>query len=68
MNYFQSEELHTVLYECAWYEQSLRFQKDLVFAMMRMRRPLILRAGHYIPLLRQTFVAVGIKFNISVSS
>ncbi|KOB68476.1 Odorant receptor, partial [Operophtera brumata] len=52
-----SEDLHTVLYKCIWYEQSLKFKRDLVFAMMRMRRPLVLKAGHYIPLLRQTFVS-----------
>lgn len=55
---FQSEELHTVMYKCIWYEQNLKFKRDLYFAMMRMSRPLVLRAGLYMRLSRQTFVAV----------
>ncbi|KAL0869348.1 hypothetical protein ABMA27_007602 [Loxostege sticticalis] len=53
-----SEDLHTVLHKCSWYEQDLKFKRDLRFAMMRMNRPLVLRAGHYISMSRQTFVAV----------
>nr|QEE82748.1 odorant receptor 30 [Conogethes pinicolalis] len=53
-----SENLHTVLYMCIWHEQDVRFKKDLCFVMMRMSRPLVLRAGHYISMSRQTFVAV----------
>ncbi|CAH0689997.1 unnamed protein product [Spodoptera exigua] len=53
-----SEDLHRVLYKCYWYEQDVKFKRDLCFAMMRISRPLFLRAGHYIILSRQTFVAV----------
>ncbi|XP_050354215.1 odorant receptor Or1-like [Nymphalis io] len=53
-----SENLHAVLYHCTWYEQDMKFQRMLSFAMMRMNRPLVLRAGHYISLSRQTFVAI----------
>ncbi|XP_041969424.1 odorant receptor Or1-like isoform X2 [Aricia agestis] len=53
-----SEHLHSVLHECAWYEQSLEFKKILLVAMMRMERPLVLRAGHYISLSRPTFVSI----------
>ncbi|KAF9413437.1 hypothetical protein HW555_008329 [Spodoptera exigua] len=53
-----SENLHRVLYKCYWYEQDVKFKRDLCFAMMRISRPLFLRAGHYIILSRQTFVAI----------
>ncbi|KAF9419315.1 hypothetical protein HW555_004079 [Spodoptera exigua] len=53
-----SEDLHRVLYKCYWYEQDVKFKRDLCFAMMRISRPLFLRAGHYIILSRQTFVAI----------
>ncbi|KAJ0173796.1 hypothetical protein K1T71_010945 [Dendrolimus kikuchii] len=53
-----SEELHTDLYKCIWYEQDVKFKRALCFTMMRMSRPLVLRAGHYIALSRQTFVAI----------
>nr|QIJ45797.1 olfactory receptor [Glyphodes pyloalis] len=53
-----SENLHTIMYECMWYEQDVRFKRDLCFAMMRMSRPMVVRAGHYINMSRQTFVSV----------
>ncbi|KPJ10092.1 Odorant receptor 2a [Papilio machaon] len=53
-----SEDLHTVLYKCAWYEQDLKFKRALCFVMMRMSRPIVVKAGHYVPLSRQTFVSV----------
>ncbi|XP_069360656.1 odorant receptor 2a-like isoform X2 [Maniola hyperantus] len=53
-----SETLHTVLYTCLWYEQDVKFQRVLCFAMMCMSRPIVLRAGHYISLSRQTFVSI----------
>ncbi|XP_052744219.1 odorant receptor Or1-like [Bicyclus anynana] len=53
-----SENLPTVLYTCAWYEQDVRFIRTLCFAMMCMKQPLVLRAGHYISLSRQTFVSI----------
>lgn len=53
-----SEELHRVLYKCLWYEQDVRFKRTLYFAMMRMSRPLVFRAGHYVTLSRQTFVTI----------
>ncbi|XP_045776311.1 odorant receptor Or1-like [Maniola jurtina] len=53
-----SEDLHTVLYTCLWFEQDVKFMRTLCFAMMCMRRPIVLRAGHYISLSRQTFVSI----------
>ncbi|KAM3958097.1 olfactory receptor 16 [Aphomia sociella] len=53
-----SDDLHRVMYNCIWYEQNLKFKRDFYFAMMRMSRPIVLRAGHYITLSRQTFVAI----------
>ncbi|XP_030033697.1 odorant receptor Or1 [Manduca sexta] len=53
-----SEDLHTTLYMCAWKDQNTKFQKELCFAMLRMSRPLVLRAGHYIALSRQTFIMI----------
>ncbi|KAJ2942069.1 hypothetical protein O0L34_g10986 [Tuta absoluta] len=53
-----SEDFHRVLYKCSWYEQDIRFKRALAFVLMRVNRPMVLRAGHYIPLSRQTFVAI----------
>ncbi|KAI8425342.1 hypothetical protein MSG28_007108 [Choristoneura fumiferana] len=43
---------------CCWYEQRARFKRALLFAMMRVSRPLEFRAGRYVPLSRQTFVTI----------
>ncbi|CAF4798249.1 unnamed protein product [Pieris macdunnoughi] len=53
-----NEKLHRVLYMSLWYEQDVKFQRALCFTMARTQRPLVLRAGHYISLSRQTFVAI----------
>ncbi|XP_045484216.1 odorant receptor Or1-like [Pieris rapae] len=53
-----NEELHRILYMSLWYEQDVKFQRALCFMMARIQRPLVLRAGHYISLSRQTFVAI----------
>ncbi|CAK1583297.1 unnamed protein product [Parnassius mnemosyne] len=53
-----SDELNTVLYKCAWYDQDMKFKRALVFVMMRMSKPMVLRAGHYVTLSRQTFVTI----------
>nr|DAA05975.1 TPA_exp: odorant receptor 16 [Bombyx mori] len=53
-----SEELHTILYNCAWYDQDVKFKRDLNFMMARARRPILLRAGYYISLSRQSFVSI----------
>ncbi|XP_047994420.1 odorant receptor Or1-like [Leguminivora glycinivorella] len=53
-----SSELHTVMYECCWYEQDMRFKRVLLFMMLRLGRPLEFRAGRYVTLSRQTFVAI----------
>lgn len=54
------------MYKCVWYEQDVRIKRDLCFAMMRMSRPLVLRAGHYIGMSRQTFVAVIIQLFFTI--
>ncbi|XP_050665920.1 odorant receptor Or1-like [Leptidea sinapis] len=53
-----SEELHQVLYQCSWHEQDAKFKRMLCFTMMRMNQPMVLRAGHYITLSRNTFVSI----------
>nr|AZB49417.1 olfactory receptor 4 [Heortia vitessoides] len=53
-----TEELHREMYKCSWYEQDLNFKRKLCFTMMRMSRPIVIRAGYYIPLSRQTFVGI----------
>nr|WEG72116.1 odorant-receptor-20 [Grapholita molesta] len=53
-----SMELHTVVYECCWYEQDVRFKRALVFTMLRLGRSMEFRAGRYVTLSRQTFVAI----------
>ncbi|XP_028034752.1 odorant receptor Or1-like [Bombyx mandarina] len=53
-----SEDLHTILYNCAWYDQDVKFKRDLNFMMARARRPILLRAGYYISLSRQSFVSI----------
>ncbi|OWR46983.1 putative odorant receptor OR10 [Danaus plexippus plexippus] len=54
----KSEELREWLYQCPWYNQDPRFRKSVFIAMERMKRPIIFKAGHYIPLSRPTFVSV----------
>nr|URZ86304.1 odorant receptor 10 [Grapholita molesta] len=54
----RSEILREVMYLCPWHEQSNSFRKLLWMAMERMKRPIIFKAGHYIPLSRPTFVAI----------
>ncbi|XP_063539270.1 odorant receptor Or1-like [Cydia strobilella] len=53
-----SSELHTVLYECCWYEQDVRFKRALLITMQRLGRPMVFRAGRYVMLSRQTFVTI----------
>uniref|UniRef100_A0A0V0J139 Odorant receptor n=1 Tax=Cydia pomonella TaxID=82600 RepID=A0A0V0J139_CYDPO len=53
-----SLELHTVVYECCWYEQDVRFKRALLFTMLHLGRPMEFRAGGYVTLSRQTFVAI----------
>ncbi|XP_047994421.1 odorant receptor Or1-like [Leguminivora glycinivorella] len=54
----RSELLRQVMYLCPWHEQSNTFRRLLWMAMERMKRPIIFKAGHYIPLSRPTFVAI----------
>nr|AST36309.1 putative odorant receptor OR18 [Cydia fagiglandana] len=54
----RSELLREVMYLCPWHEQSNSFRRLLWVAMERMKRPIIFKAGHYIPLSRPTFVAI----------
>ncbi|CAH2253019.1 jg13547 [Pararge aegeria aegeria] len=54
----KSQDLREWLYQCPWYEQDGKFRKSLFTAMERMKRPIILKAGHYIPLSRPTFVSI----------
>ncbi|XP_049878064.1 odorant receptor Or1-like [Pectinophora gossypiella] len=54
----RSERLRELLYQCPWYQQDTRFKRSLWIAMERMKRPIIFRAGHYIPLSRPTFVSI----------
>nr|AXF48772.1 odorant receptors OR18 [Lobesia botrana] len=54
----RSEILREVMYLSPWHEQSNSFRRLLWVAMERMKRPIIFKAGHYIPLSRPTFVAI----------
>ncbi|XP_052744218.1 odorant receptor 43a-like [Bicyclus anynana] len=54
----KSQDLREWLYQSPWYEQDATFRKSLLIAMERMKRPIILKAGHYIPLSRPTFVSI----------
>ncbi|XP_045776312.1 odorant receptor 49b-like [Maniola jurtina] len=54
----KSQDLRVWLYQCPWYEQDVKFRLSLLLAMERMKRPIILKAGHYIPLSRPTFVSI----------
>nr|DAA05997.1 TPA_exp: odorant receptor 41 [Bombyx mori] len=54
----RGEELRETLYQSPWHEQDIRFRKVLIITMERMKRPIIFKAGHYIPLSRPTFVAI----------
>ncbi|XP_048478062.1 odorant receptor Or1 [Plutella xylostella] len=54
----RSEKLREVVYQCPWYQQGTRFKRLLWITMERMKKPIIFKAGHYIPLSRQTFIAI----------
>ncbi|XP_045452865.1 odorant receptor Or1-like [Melitaea cinxia] len=54
----KSEDLRECLYQCVWYEQDVKFRRSLLIAMESMKRPIIFKAGHYIPLSRPTFVLI----------
>ncbi|KAI8425345.1 hypothetical protein MSG28_007108 [Choristoneura fumiferana] len=54
----RSELLRDVMYLSPWYEQSNPFRRLLWVAMERMKRPILFKAGHYIPLSRPTFVLI----------
>ncbi|KAI5632904.1 7tm odorant receptor domain-containing protein [Phthorimaea operculella] len=54
----RSERLRQWLYQCPWYEQDTKFRRSLWIAMARMSKPIIFRAGHYIPLSRPTFIQI----------
>ncbi|CAK1551004.1 unnamed protein product [Leptosia nina] len=56
------EKLQTTLYLSIWYEQDLKFQRSLYLSMMRISSPVVLRAGHYISLSRETFVSYSFLF------
>ncbi|XP_047509913.1 LOW QUALITY PROTEIN: odorant receptor 49b-like [Pieris napi] len=54
-----SQNLREFLYLCPWYEQNIpHFRRSLIIAMERMKRPIIFKAGRYIPLSRPTFVSI----------
>nr|BAR43486.1 putative olfactory receptor 44 [Ostrinia furnacalis] len=54
----RSQVLRDTLYTSQWYEQDRRFGSTLGIAMECMKRPIIFRAGYYIPLSRPTFVSI----------
>ncbi|CAH2094317.1 unnamed protein product [Euphydryas editha] len=54
----RSEDLRECLYQCPWYDQDVKFRRSLLFAMETMKKPIIFKAGHYIPLSRPTFVLI----------
>nr|AJF23790.1 olfactory receptor OR18 [Planotortrix octo] len=54
----RSELLRDVMYLSPWYEQSNPFRRLLWVAMERMKKPILFKAGHYIPLSRPTFVSI----------
>ncbi|KAJ2942070.1 hypothetical protein O0L34_g10987 [Tuta absoluta] len=54
----RSERLRQWVYQCPWYEQDCKFRRSLWIAMARMSKPIIFRAGHYIPLSRATFIQI----------
>ncbi|CAH2045933.1 unnamed protein product, partial [Iphiclides podalirius] len=53
-----SQKLRDFLYQCPWYEQDKTFKKMLLITMECMKKPIIFKAGHYIPLSRPTFVSI----------
>nr|XP_053613353.1 odorant receptor 43a-like isoform X1 [Plodia interpunctella] len=54
----RSQELRDELYQCPWYEQDRLFRRRFSFAMECMKKPIVLKAGHFITLSRPTFVAI----------
>ncbi|XP_013147733.1 PREDICTED: odorant receptor 85b-like [Papilio polytes] len=54
----RSQELRDSLYQSPWYEQDKKFKKSLLITMECMKKPIVFKAGHYIPLSRPTFVSI----------
>ncbi|XP_045537821.1 odorant receptor Or1 [Papilio machaon] len=54
----RSQELRDSLYQSPWYEQDRKFKKLLFITMECMKKPIVFKAGHYIPLSRPTFVSI----------
>ncbi|KPJ01491.1 Odorant receptor Or1 [Papilio xuthus] len=54
----RSQELRDSLYQSPWYEQDRKFKKSLFITMECMKKPIVFKAGHYIPLSRPTFISI----------
>nr|WCC57384.1 odorant receptor 45 [Papilio dardanus] len=54
----RSQELRDSLYQSLWYEQDKKFKKLMLITMECMKKPIVFKAGHYIPLSRPTFVSI----------
>nr|WCC57567.1 odorant receptor 45 [Papilio memnon] len=54
----RSQELRDSLYQSPWYEQDKHFKKSLLITMECMKKAIVFKAGHYIPLSRPTFVSI----------
>ncbi|XP_068618897.1 odorant receptor Or1-like [Battus philenor] len=54
----RSQELRDLLYQCPWYDQDRTFKKLLLITMQCLKKPIVFKAGHYIPLSRPIFVSI----------
>ncbi|XP_028038876.1 odorant receptor 43a-like isoform X1 [Bombyx mandarina] len=54
----KSEQLRDKLYLTPWYDQDMKFKRNLCIAMECMAKSLTFRAGSYIPLSRAMFVSI----------
>nr|XP_021203667.1 olfactory receptor 10 isoform X2 [Bombyx mori]XP_037873407.1 olfactory receptor 10 isoform X2 [Bombyx mori] len=54
----KSEQLRDKLYLTPWYDQDVKFKRNLCIAMECMAKALTFRAGSYIPLSRAMFVSI----------
>ncbi|XP_060529460.1 odorant receptor 4-like [Cylas formicarius] len=59
------QELSNYIWECEWFATTTSFKKNLIFTMMRTKKPLYFTAGKFLPLTLPTFMSI-IKTSYSI--
>lgn len=57
-------ELNNANYHSNWMVQNHLYTKTMIFFMEYLKKPTILKAGHYFPITRDTFVSVRLRWEL----